>query len=205
MPKPDRRTERTRAALMSAFIALMLSEGYEAVSVERIAARANVGRSTFYMHYTGKDDILKQSMARPSTLLAVLVGNELPPEAVLKQLDHFHQQRSRNQVFFAGPVRALWVKTLAGLIEPRLAKLAQQTRARPLLPLPVAAHQIAENQIALIAGWLTAKAPAKIDAVADALVATTRGLTAALLRLRPDAPLVIQGEKLRFVTAGEPS
>ena len=52
--KPDRRTERSRSALMSAFIAILLSDGYDAVTVERVAERANVGRSTFYMHFKSK-------------------------------------------------------------------------------------------------------------------------------------------------------
>lgn len=203
MPAADRRTERTRAALMSAFIAILLEEGFEAVTVERVAERANVGRSTFYMHYTGKEDILRQCMARPSSVLAVLVGHDLPPDVLIRQLEHFHGQRARNHVFFAGPVRASWVKCLAGLIEPRLAKLAQHTRARPVLPLPLAAAQIAEGQLALISNWLTGKAAVKVDAVAEALTATTRANVAALLRLSPDAPLLIPGEKLKFVQTGE--
>lgn len=195
MPKPDRRTERTRAALMSAFVHLLLNEGYDAVSVERVAERANVGRSTFYMHFTGKDDILRQSMTRPSTVLAVLAGGDIAPEPIVRQLEHFHQQRARNHIFFAGPVRAIWIKCLAGLIEARLAKLAQQARTRPLVPLPLAALQIAESQIGLIAGWLNAKSSTpKVDAVAEALLATTRALTATLLNAK--APLLLAGEKI---------
>ena len=44
MAKPDRRTERTRQALMMAFVGEVLSRGYVDVSVEDIVARANVGR-----------------------------------------------------------------------------------------------------------------------------------------------------------------
>ena len=204
MPKPDRRTERTRAALMSAFVNLLLNEGYEAVSVERVAERANVGRSTFYMHYTGKEDILRQSMARPSSVLAVVVGHDLAQDVLVRQLEHFNAQRQRNQIFFAGPVRAVWIRVLAGLIEPRLAKLAQQARTRPVLPLPLAAMQIAEGQIALISTWLNGKANAvKADAVAEAMTAATRALVTALLRLPPGASLFIAGEKLRVMQTEE--
>ena len=203
MPKPDRRTERTRAALMSAFIGLLLNEGYDAVSVERVTERANVGRSTFYMHYTGKDDILRQAMTRPSSILAVLVGYELPQDMLVKQLEHFHAQKSRNKIFFEGPVRAIWVKCLAALVEPRLAAIARHARARPILPLPLIALQLAEGQIALIANWLGGKAHVKVDAVAEALATSTSASLAALLRCAPGAALVIPGEKLRFAVIGE--
>ena len=200
---PDRRTERTRAALMSAFVGVMLTEGFEALTVEAVAEKANVGRSTFYLHFTGKDDILRQSMQRPSTVLAVLVGNVLPAGVREKQLVHFHEQRRRNHIFFAGPVRTIWVRALADLIEPRLAKLARHLRARPILPLPFAALQIAEAQLALIANWLTANPATRPGVIAEALVAATHATVAALLRVPADRPQLIPNEKLA-VRAAEP-
>lgn len=196
--KPDRRTERSRSSLMGAFVEIVLSEGYEAVTVERVAERANVGRSTFYMHFQGKEDILKKSMERPSSHLAVLVGHDMAPDALLPILKHFHEQRRANRVFFNWPIRPIWVKCLAEMIEPRLAAVARHARARPVLPLAFIAHQIAEAQIALVTHWLVANASAKPDLIAEALVAETYALLTALLRVKPDAPLSIPGEKLRY-------
>jgi AcrR family transcriptional regulator len=187
--KPDRRTERSRSALMSAFVQIVLSEGYAAVTVERVAERANVGRSTFYMHYRSKEDILKQSMARPSAPLVAIVGRDAAPDALLPILEHFREQRRVNRVFFDWPIRPIWVRCLAELIEPRVAAAARQARARPILPVPLIALQIAEAQIALVTHWLRGAAAAKPDAVAEALVAETRALLAALLRTGPEAAL----------------
>jgi AcrR family transcriptional regulator len=53
----DRRFARTRALLQDALIALIPERGYGAVTVEDICRKANVGRSTFYTHYTGKDHL----------------------------------------------------------------------------------------------------------------------------------------------------
>jgi len=58
-PKIDRRAARTRKALHQALLALMLRKGYEALSVQDIIDEADVGRSTFYAHYTGKEDLLR--------------------------------------------------------------------------------------------------------------------------------------------------
>lgn len=55
----DRRTERTRKALNDALVALILRKGYEAITVQDVIDEANVGRSTFYMHYRGKEDLLR--------------------------------------------------------------------------------------------------------------------------------------------------
>jgi AcrR family transcriptional regulator len=36
---------------------LILKKGYEAITIQDICDEANVGRSTFYAHYTSKDDL----------------------------------------------------------------------------------------------------------------------------------------------------
>lgn len=56
----DRRAIRTRKALHEALILLILRKGYEATTVQDIIDEANVGRSTFYAHYTGKEDLLRK-------------------------------------------------------------------------------------------------------------------------------------------------
>jgi AcrR family transcriptional regulator len=197
--KTDRRTQRTQAALMSAFVDLVLTRGYDATTVEDIAARANVGRSTFYMHHKNKEAILRLSLTRPSGALAIIVGHDVGVETLVPALAHFQEQRAVNRVFFSDPIRAIWISCLAGMIEPRLTKLARQTRAHPVLPLPLIAAQIAEAQIALITRWLTGRAPIKPAAIAEALIAATRALTIALLRCPPGAPLFLPGETLKIV------
>jgi AcrR family transcriptional regulator len=55
----DRRAARTRKALHGALMSLILREGYDAITVQEIIDEADVGRSTFYAHYTGKEDLLR--------------------------------------------------------------------------------------------------------------------------------------------------
>src|SRR5260370_12431186 len=57
----DRRILRTRATLQHALNSLILKKGYEAVTIQDICDTANVGRSTFYAHYTSKDDLRRNS------------------------------------------------------------------------------------------------------------------------------------------------
>jgi AcrR family transcriptional regulator len=58
----DRRVARTRATLQRALNALTLKKGYEAITIEEICEAANVGRSTFYAHYTSKDDLKRSGL-----------------------------------------------------------------------------------------------------------------------------------------------
>ena len=56
----DRRAARTRKALHGALMSLILRKGYEATTIQDIIDEADVGRSTFYDHYTGKEDLLRK-------------------------------------------------------------------------------------------------------------------------------------------------
>jgi AcrR family transcriptional regulator len=60
----DRRALRTKAALHAALMSLMAGRRYEAIRIKAICANANVGRSTFYEHYAGKDDLKRDGLNR---------------------------------------------------------------------------------------------------------------------------------------------
>jgi AcrR family transcriptional regulator len=182
-PKPDRRVERTRAALKAAFVEIMLSRGYAEATVEAITARANIGRSTFYMHYKNREDLLLESLQRPSTLLAAIVGDNPGAERLVPQLEHFREQRRLNKVFFESPAKDIWIKCLASMIEPRLVALSRKAAGRPALPLGLIAVHIAQAQIALVTTWLLQWPQLRAPAVANALIDTTNANVAALLRM----------------------
>jgi AcrR family transcriptional regulator len=56
--KIDARVRRTRDALGDALVALMQEKPFESITVQDVLDRAKVGRSTFYTHFSDKDDLL---------------------------------------------------------------------------------------------------------------------------------------------------
>ena len=186
--RPDRRPERTRQALIAALIDLILERGYEGLTVDDVARRANVGRSTLYAHFGGLEGVLKQAMTRPSLRFAELVDLPLTSADLVPWLEHFKDQRKRNRVFFVPPLRGLWVRRLAELLEPRLEALAsRQSRAAPLLPWSFVATLLAENQLALVANWLALRLSTPSEAIAEAMIVMTRATVDALAPAGPDS------------------
>lgn len=55
--KTDARVIRTRNQLGDAIIQLMQQQPFEEITVQHVLDRAGVSRSTFYAHYTNKDDL----------------------------------------------------------------------------------------------------------------------------------------------------
>ena len=79
----DRRVVRTRTALQQALKTLILQKGYEAITITDICNTANVGRSTFYAHYTSKDDLKRGGLEHLRQLFfdrhaAPAAGNAVP-------------------------------------------------------------------------------------------------------------------------------
>ena len=175
----DRRAQRTRGALVSAFVELVLTRGYEALTAAEVSRKANIGRSTFYLHFASKEELLREAMLIPSNRMAACIGGDVTPRQLIPLLDHFREQRTVNGIFFADPIRSLWVKSLAALIEPRLTFAATTGGMRAGVPRSLVALMIAEMQIALITHWLKGGFPLKSELIAAMLVANTRATLAA--------------------------
>jgi AcrR family transcriptional regulator len=71
----DRRVQRTRKLLQDALFALILEKGYEAVTIQDIIDRANVGRSTFYAHFVDKQELFLSRFEELRVFLAQQAGS----------------------------------------------------------------------------------------------------------------------------------
>jgi AcrR family transcriptional regulator len=62
--EPDQRIRRTCERLGSALVALIQEKPIDDVTVQEVLDRASVGRSTFYLHYSDKDDLLLSQLEK---------------------------------------------------------------------------------------------------------------------------------------------
>jgi AcrR family transcriptional regulator len=61
--RDDRRVRRTRGALKDALVDLIVERGWDGFNVQDLCVRADVGRSTFYLHYGDKEEVLAGGFA----------------------------------------------------------------------------------------------------------------------------------------------
>lgn len=54
------RTTKTKAKIRAAYVALLQSRGFEAMTVSAIVRTAGINRGTFYLHYVDKFDLRQQ-------------------------------------------------------------------------------------------------------------------------------------------------
>jgi AcrR family transcriptional regulator len=166
----DRRTVRTRRALLTAFIELVLERGYAAIGIADIVDRADIGRSTFYAHFRSKDELLIASMQWMFDILADAAAPGAPRGALDDLVAHFWSNRRLAQVVLSHPIEPKLRRTLSATIQRRLA--AQASGSVDLELVKLSAIRIATAQLGILAAWARGEVSASQRAVADAVLAT---------------------------------
>jgi AcrR family transcriptional regulator len=70
----DLRVQKTREAIQDAFLALVGEKGFNGVTVHELCLRARINRSTFYLHYTDKYDLLDKITRKATGKILRLVS-----------------------------------------------------------------------------------------------------------------------------------
>jgi len=173
----DRRARRTRAAIVTAFNQLLFVKGYDDITPAEVAERADVGRSTFYEHYSGKNDILAQSLAGILRPIARAGLTAAPEPALTTVIEHFWTSRRFASALLAGEARPVVNSLLRDMVAEEIAD------AQPAASIPVflLATHLANGHLALIEEWLTGRHGCPAPRLAE----TLHGIAYATLRQMP--------------------
>ncbi len=166
--------------LLASFDRLLLTNGYEDVSVREVTADADVGRSTFYEHFEGKHDLLEHSVARVLAVIASAPASCTPSDALLDVLAHVRAQRALASALLHGSTRAILIGVLALKLERQLASLARRSAAPPIAPLAFLSLSLAQAQLGAIDAWLSSDDSCDVQTAARVLHATTRAVVVAM-------------------------
>lgn len=160
----DRRIGKTRAGLQHALIALILEKGYDAITVDEICARANVGRSTFYLHYASKDALKRSGLDHLRQELAVRQQRVLAGEGEIDRLGFglalFEHARDHIDLYRAlvggkgGTIAIMEIREmLAGFIRKEI--MAESTgRTDRAVPPDLVVEYLVGAYVSVLTWWL---------------------------------------------------
>jgi AcrR family transcriptional regulator len=164
--KPDRRVQRTQQQLRDALIALILEKGYEAITVQDIIDRANVGRSTFYSHFWDKDQLLLSGFELVMSSLKEQHSENIATKGNLKDkareisLLMFQHVGSHHGLYLAligkrgGNLALKQIhEYFMGLVHKNLKELAPGDKISNL-PAEIVIHFLVSSLISLLNWWL---------------------------------------------------
>jgi AcrR family transcriptional regulator len=160
-PRMDRRARRTRDALGDALIDLMQERPFKSIKVQDVLVRAGVGRSTFYTHYCGKDDLFLSDVEDFWEAISTMLersGEDSKRVAPVGELfTHVAEAKVfRDALVASGKVHdvmELGQGQFARAIEQRLMKLST-AKGTPPGQFAAAAHALAGALFSSLSWWI---------------------------------------------------
>ena len=171
--KTDARVQRTRDALGDALIALMQEKPFDTITVQEVLDRADVSRSTFYTHYSDKDDLLMSDAEEFFEALSMGLSAHGDKSDRVFPVQEFFSHLSDVQPFYKALVKSgkfqenmeLARGHFARGIERRLSELPRG-KSIPPNQLPAIAFTHAGALLSLLMWWLDRgmrESPAEMD------------------------------------------
>lgn len=175
--KLDRRVQRTRTLLRNALMQLLRQKSYDAITIEDITERANLGRTTFYLHYQSKDDLLLDHHTEFTAELNLdklnreqLLGNEPQPELV-----DFLQQLYAGKAMYQAFTQAKDADIIMGNIRRQMVDNFQESLMDafpdivPDPPADILTQYLVGAQLRLIDWWINTRTAYTAEQIAAIL------------------------------------
>ena len=173
----DRRALRTREALHRTLIGLILERDYDSIAVADITNAANVGRSTFYAHFTDKDDLLRSGLGHLRDMLMehrkiAAPGDRAAAGALwfsgfmtahLKEQHRLYRAMMRGR---AGPIIIDRIKDLLSELVRAELIAAKKASGDPVTPPEIAVRFVVGAYMSVATWWLdrgARESPEEID------------------------------------------
>jgi len=161
-------------------MSLILEKKYEDITVQEILDRADVGRSTFYMHFQDKDDLLFSGFQYLQSFLESVQGASTPVSGKsyervigfsLAMFEHAHEYRSVNRALLGSDAEAVVRRrihsVLAGIIWRELElELRSRKRSDVAVAPELLSHFLVSSYISVLTCLLHSKnrmSPKEID------------------------------------------
>ena len=171
--KTDARVRRTRDALGDALIALMQEKPFDTITVQEVLDRAHVSRSTFYSHYSDKDDLLMSDAEEFFEAISMALSVHGDKSDRVFPVQEFFTHLSDVQPFFKALMKSGKYQENMELARGHFARgierrLSELPRARSIPPnqLPAIAFTHAGALLSLLTWWLDRgmrESPAEMD------------------------------------------
>lgn len=173
----DLRVRRTRKMIQEALIELTVEKGYPNITVQDIADRAMVNRSTFYRHYLDKDDLLAQCMDEVTALTSeddaavdkLQPGEKEIPNGLIKLLRHIAHYSEFYRVMLSANGHPVVTDRLRRNAEERFRYLLTHPGVMPTphnSPLDMRLTYISCAGIGAITWWVENEMPCSAEELA---------------------------------------
>jgi len=165
----------------------ILEKKYESITVQEVLDRADVGRSTFYMHFQDKDELLLAGLRGLKTLLqSAQAASAVPAGKSYERIIGFSLAMFEHANEYRGVFRALLGSNAEAVVRRHIhsvvgeliydelkGELQRRNRGNCRVSPELLTHFLVSTYISVLTWWLSSKNPSppkEIDAAYRCLV-----------------------------------
>ncbi|MBN2388857.1 MAG: TetR/AcrR family transcriptional regulator [Anaerolineales bacterium] len=166
LTRHQRRRLLTRQQLIQAAVDLVLEKGYEAVTIQDVTDRADLGRGTFYIHFKDKEDVLwaaiQDGLQETEAEAHSQFQDGLPPQIEYYGYLNIFRHADRNRTLYRVMLGEQGSAVLTGRVQAHLAAeyerdlaaLPQKIYTEFDVPTEILIQVVTGSVIQLVRWWL---------------------------------------------------
>ena len=170
----DRRIQKTRQLIMNTFISLLAEKGFEKITINDIAERANINRGTVYLHYVDKFDLLDKCIETYVELLLHHCANSADTNLSASAFQSIFEYLEKNFTIY----KLLLSNEGFGFFRSRLYAIIAQTVTEVIgiksenhaFSNGVTTHFLASGVIGVLEWWINNSMPCNVQEITEQLM-----------------------------------
>lgn len=170
----DRRIQKTRQLIMSTFIDLLAEKGFEKITINDIAERANINRGTVYLHYADKFDLLDKCIETYVELLLNHCANSadtnLDASAIQRMFEYLEKNFTIYKLLLSNEGFGFFRSRLYTVIAQTVTEVIGIKSENHASSNDVTTHFLTSGFIGVLEWWINNSMPCNVQEITEQLM-----------------------------------
>ena len=170
----DRRIQKTRQLIMNTFMDLLAEKGFEKITINDIAERANINRGTVYLHYVDKFDLLDKCIETYVELLlnhcADRADTNLNASAFQSIFEFLEKNFTIYKLLLSNEGFGFFRSRLYAIIAQTVTEVIGIKSENKALSNDVTTHFLTSGFIGVLEWWINNSIPCNVQEITEQLM-----------------------------------
>ena len=170
----DRRIQKTRQSIMNTFIDLLAEKGFEKITINDIAERANINRGTVYLHYVDKFDLLDKCIETYVEQLLHHCANsddtKLDVSAFQSVFEYLEKNFTIYKLLLSNEGMGFFRNRLYAIIAQTVTEVIGVKSENQAFSNGVTTHFLASGFIGVLEWWINNSMPCNVQEITEQLM-----------------------------------
>lgn len=170
----DRRIQKTRLLIMNTFIDLLAEKGFEKITINDIAKRADINRGTVYLHYVDKFDLLDKCIEKHVELLLNHCANRtditLEASAFQSVFEYLEENFTIYKLLLNNEGLGFFRSRLYAIIAQTVTEVIGIKSENQAYLNGVTTHFLASGFVGVLEWWINNSMPCSVQEITEQLI-----------------------------------